>query len=194
MYQVRREHKTIEGVEHKWCSGHKEWHPLTAFGLQTAAWDRLHGRCKLFDREQQKEFQEQYRKKVQRLARELNIPQYKLDDCPNKYRPSYHHRDASKKVFTIAHMFHKSDDEIRHELAKCDEMHCDTCHKIIGHGPYSRKDYYTVKKWMEDAVEDVARRANCSSDALGGVIQAVIKKLRRMEGEVGDDTDIEGKY
>ena len=42
----RKEHKVIQGIEHKYCGGCKKLKPLNQFGKRRASWDGKHSYCK----------------------------------------------------------------------------------------------------------------------------------------------------
>ncbi len=46
MPRPRKEHKFMDGVEHKHCSRCNRWLLLIEFGFYGAAWDELYSRCK----------------------------------------------------------------------------------------------------------------------------------------------------
>jgi len=143
----RKEHIWLKDIECKECSKCKGVKPLTEFGKdKSAKWDGLNYYCKVCHNQNRKKAYKTTKKYENKYAvnrrRQLKIEavEYKggiCQKCGLKHETNhntaafqFHHRDPSKKDFTIAARTTTVLDNLKPELDKCDLL-CATCHHIV---------------------------------------------------------------
>ncbi len=86
------EHRTINGIECKWCNTCKQWKPLNEFSKDSSKWDGLVSKCKECDNQHNKQYRAEHRDERLEYMR-----QYDVDHREEKkqYNKQYNaeHRD-----------------------------------------------------------------------------------------------------